>query len=83
MAGKSGATADRDFVRLSCPTDTSLRRYATKRNLPFELDKAGGKGSHYRVRLGNQVTTVQSGELSPLLVNRICKQLGVDPADIG
>ena len=60
----------------------SLRRYATKKNLPFVLDKAGGKGSHYRLRLGDAVTTVQSGELTPLLVNRICKQLGVDPAAI-
>lgn len=60
----------------------ALRRFATKRNLPFELDKAGGKGSHYRVRLGEAVTTVQSGELTPLLVSRICKQRGVDPAAI-
>ena len=60
----------------------ALRRYAAKKNLAFELDKAGGKGSHYRLRLGDAVTTVQSGELSPLLVNRICKQLGVDPAAI-
>ena len=60
----------------------ALRRYAAKKNLPFELDKGGGKGSHYRLRLGDAVTTVQSGELSPLLVTRICKQLGVDPAAI-
>jgi hypothetical protein len=60
----------------------ALGRYAAKKNLPFELDKAGGKGSHYRLRLGDAVTTVQSGELTPLLVNRICKQLGVDPAVI-
>jgi hypothetical protein len=60
----------------------SLRRYATKKNLLFQLDKVGGKGSHYRLRLGEAVTTVQSGELTPLLVSRICKQLGVDPAAI-
>jgi hypothetical protein len=58
----------------------ALRRYAARQNLPFRLDKAGGKGSHYRLRLGDAVTTLQSGELTPLLVNRICKQLGVDPA---
>ena len=39
----------------------SLRRYATKNNLPFELDKAGGKGSHYRLRLGDAITTAPSG----------------------
>lgn len=60
----------------------ALRRYATKRNLPFELDKAGGKGRHYQFRLGDAVTTVQSGELTPFLVDRICKQLGVDSAAI-
>ena len=60
----------------------ALRRYATKRNLLFEVDTAAGKGSHYRIRLGDAVTTMQSGELSPFLVNRICKQLGVDPAAI-
>ena len=58
----------------------ALRRYAKERELPFEVNKAGGKGSHYRVRLAGAVTTVQSGELSPPLVRRICKQLNVDPA---
>jgi hypothetical protein len=60
----------------------ALRHYAAKKSLPFELDKASGKGSHYRLRLGEAVTTIQSGELTPPLVARICKQLGVDPAAI-
>lgn len=60
----------------------ALRRYARKRDLLFEVDTAGGKGSHYRVRLAGAVTTVQSGELSPFHVQRICRQLGVDPADL-
>ena len=58
----------------------SLRRYAKKEGLSFELDTATGKGSHYRARLGEAVTTIQSGELTPLLVQRICKQLNIDPA---
>lgn len=37
-----------------------------------------GKGSHYRVRLGDRMSTVQSGELSPFHVERICKQLGIE-----
>jgi len=60
----------------------AVRRYARKRSLPFEVDTKRGKGAHYRVRLGDRVTTVQSGELSPFHVERICKQLGIDPADL-
>jgi hypothetical protein len=60
----------------------SLRRYARKRGFPFDLDKTGGKGGHYRLRVGDRITTVQSGELTPFHVTRICKQLAIDPADI-
>lgn len=60
----------------------SLRRYAKKQGLPFDVDTGAGKGSHYRVRLGEAVTTIQSGDLSPLHVERICKQLKVNPADV-
>lgn len=57
-----------------------LRQYARKHNLSFEVDTAAGKGSHYRVRLGTEVTTIQSGELSPFHVKRIREQLKVNPA---
>ncbi|MCC0809345.1 hypothetical protein FPV16_24635 [Methylobacterium sp. W2] len=57
-----------------------LTAYARKHNLSFKVDKVGGKGSHYRVTLGDETTTVQSGELSPFLVRRIRKQLKVNPA---
>lgn len=60
----------------------ALRRYARKRDIPFEVDTGSGKGSHYRARLAEAVTTIQSGELSPFLVQRICRQLKVDPADL-
>lgn len=59
-----------------------LRQYARVRNLQFELDRRGGKGGHYRLRLGAVVTTVQSGELTPFHVDRICKQLGIDRRDL-
>ena len=55
-----------------------LRRYAAKRGLPLDVMQGRGKGSHYRVRLGDRVSTVQSGELSPFHVERICKQLGIE-----
>jgi hypothetical protein len=56
----------------------NLRRYARKHGSSFDVDVGAGKGSHYRVRLGQAVTTIQSGELSPFHVERICKQLRVD-----
>ena len=59
-----------------------LRRYARIGELAFAIDTGSGKGSHYRVRLGEAVTTIQSGELSPLHVQRICKQLGIDPTKL-
>ncbi len=59
-----------------------LRRYARIRDLVFDLDRGGGKGSHNRVRLGEAITTIQSGELSPFHVGRICRQLQVDLADL-
>jgi hypothetical protein len=55
-----------------------LRAEAKGLGLEFQLDKAAGKGSHYRVRIGTRLSTVQSGELSPLLVRKIRKDLGLD-----
>lgn len=60
----------------------ALRKYARKRGLTPEVDEGSGKGSHYRIRLSEEVTTIQSGELDPFHVNRICKQLKVNPADL-
>ena len=60
----------------------ALRKFARKQGLTLEVDKGSGKGSHYRARLGEAVTTIQSGELSPFHVDRICKQLKVNPADL-
>ena len=45
--------------------------------LEFRVDKAAGKGSHYRVYLGNRFTIVQSGELTPVMMKLIRKQLGL------
>lgn len=57
----------------------SLRRYAKDRDLDLVVDTKKGKGSHYRVRLGDKVTTIQK-DLNPGRIERILKQLGVDPA---
>lgn len=44
----------------------------------FEIFTDRGKGSHYRVRLGDRMTTIQSGELSALHVRTIRRQLGIE-----
>jgi hypothetical protein len=48
-----------------------LRKFAPKQGLQFEVLTDRGKGSHYRVRLGDHMTTIQSGELSALHVRTI------------
>lgn len=59
----------------------SLRKYAKARGATFHVDVKRRKGSHYRVRVGEKVTTVQQ-ELNPGRIQRILKQLAVDPADL-
>jgi len=55
-----------------------LRYEAKSAGLEFRVDKAAGKGSHYRVYVGSRFTTVQSGELTPFLIRRIRRQLGLE-----
>jgi hypothetical protein len=55
-----------------------LRALARKQGRAFEVFTDKGKGSHYRVRFGDRLTTVQSGDLSNLMVAKIRKQLGID-----
>lgn len=59
----------------------SLRRYARKQKITLEVDKKKGDGSHYRVTLGQEVSTLQK-KLNPGRIERFLKQLGVDPADL-
>jgi hypothetical protein len=55
-----------------------LRKLARKQGLQFDVFINRGKGSHYRVRLGDRMTTIQSGELSALHVRTIMRQLGIE-----
>ena len=55
-----------------------LRRLSRKQGKTFNVETNRGKGKHYRVRFGDRLTTVQSGELSALRVNAIRQQLGID-----
>lgn len=58
-----------------------LRRYAKQRGLAFDLDTKRGNGSHYRVRLGTEISTIQS-DLNPGRIERILKQLNVSLHDL-
>lgn len=55
-----------------------LRAIAKDQGKAFEVFTDKGKGSHYRVRFGDRITTVQSGELTNLRMRTIRKQLGID-----
>ena len=55
-----------------------LRKLARQQGKDFEVFTDRGKGSHYRVRFGDRITTIQSGELSLLHVRTIRKQLGIE-----
>jgi hypothetical protein len=48
-----------------------------KNGTAFALDVEGGKGSHYKVAVGDKWTIVQSGELLPHHVDTILGQLGI------
>ncbi len=59
----------------------ALRKYARKQGLAWDLDRKKGKGSHYWVQVGEYATTMQD-DLNPGRVERILKQLKVDPGDL-
>lgn len=59
----------------------AIRKLAKKKEVHFLLDKKKGKGSHYRVEFGPKWTEVQD-KLNPGRIERILKQLDIDPADI-
>ena len=59
----------------------NLRRYARRHGIAFEVFLGKGKGSHYLVELGDRRTTIQD-KLNPGRIERILKQLLVDPADL-
>ncbi len=55
-----------------------LKREANRAGLAFRVDKAAGKGSHYRVHVDGRFSTVQSGDLTPLMMKTIRRQLGLE-----
>jgi hypothetical protein len=55
-----------------------LRQEAKALELEFRIDKTAGKGSHYRVHVDGRFSTVQSGDLTPLMMKTIRRQLGLE-----
>ena len=56
-----------------------LRRYCRKKGLALRVDEERGKGSHTTVYVGERLTILKSGDLSPLEVRTILKQLDLPP----
>jgi hypothetical protein len=54
-----------------------LRKIARERNVDLTITTNRGKGSHIRVQLGDRMTIIMDGELTPLHVRTIKKQLGL------
>lgn len=58
-----------------------LRKYARKRGIRFAVDAKKGNGSHYRVVVGDEITTMQQ-DLNPGRIERLLKQLKIDLSDL-
>ncbi|WP_330169505.1 hypothetical protein [Bartonella grahamii] len=54
-----------------------LCKEARKRGIHYSEAPDAGKGSHYLVTFGDKTTVIKSGELTPLYMKIIKKQLGV------
>jgi hypothetical protein len=55
-----------------------LRREARRMNVALRIEKAEGKGSHYRVYFGSRASTIKSGELTPGYMKLVRRQLGLE-----
>jgi hypothetical protein len=56
---------------------SALRHWCRRNDRPFRIDTVAGKGSHIKVYVGHKATIVKAGELSPLYVQLILKQLSL------
>ena len=64
----------REFVRRA-------RRYARRRRLYFYFNPTHGKGSHGRVYVGSELTTVPHGEIGRSLLPSMLKDLNIRRED--
>ena len=56
---------------------SGLRHWCRKNGISFRIDTIAGKGSHVKVYAGERATIVKQGELSPIYVQLVLKQLGL------
>jgi len=61
-----------------------LRRLARQRRVPFDMNTRRGRGSHRIVYFGTRWTTVKDlkEEVGKGLLRQMCKDLGIDPAEL-
>jgi hypothetical protein len=59
------------------PFLSAIRAWCRKNARSFEVDTVAGKGSHVKVRVGASATIVKDGELSPIYMEIVLKQLGI------
>ncbi len=57
------------------------RRYAKKTKQECRLEPSHGKGSHQRLWVGRNFTTVPNGELKPGLFRAMLRQLDIGKED--
>ncbi|WP_276119900.1 hypothetical protein [Pararhizobium qamdonense] len=55
-----------------------LRKLAKTRQIELEIFEDKGKGSHYRIKCGGKISTVKSGDLTPMYMRLVRKQLGLE-----
>jgi len=56
---------------------SGLRRWCRKNGRSFRVDSVAGKGSHVMVYVDERTTIVKAGELSPVYIGIVLKQLGI------
>jgi hypothetical protein len=56
---------------------SALRRWCRRNGHSLRIDTVAGKGSHIKVHVNGRATIVKAGELSPIYVQLILKQLDI------
>ncbi len=59
-----------------------IRRLAKRRKLDYRFVRQRGKGSHGTLYLGDEKTTVKSGEIGEGLLKAMLRQLGLTKKDL-
>ena len=54
-----------------------LRKYCRKSGLTISVEESRGKGSHVTVEVENRRTIVKGGELSPIYIKLVLRQLDI------